>query len=498
MSDNLDFMAIFGGEGSLDLGSGGEDFDALFAEEETAAPQPPEEKAPETAEAAQPEETPAEAPEPERSKEDANAPEEEKPETPPEPAAAPEKKPAAPKAAVKPAVSPANPFEAAMRQVEEKITEDLAGELLQKTPVFQFGGVTEEIEDQEKTFEQLRKEKSDDFPELEDGKRVSWTMEYGKISKTIPKPKDSVIYAAKAEIERSEAFRDMLKKAKDRDLTCKVRPHIAAQSKGIASYKGIFPSLEEMEKAPKVINLVPARDGHMYEIRCLESGRFITKAGNIPELSEIREGFYSNLPLIPFEMVQQIIGFFRSCMRDGAETEALVRVYWNKLEERFLLDIPHQKVSKARIFADIPVDPEKEDGLIYYADIHSHNSMPAKFSSIDDADERGNRLYLVMGRLDQYFPEVSACICNGGTFLPIHPGDVLEGVPREFPGWWSNRVQLLEESFPISVAEDNESDVEFGQDSYIVGTRASTLANIKAKSAKWLQAPAWWKGAMAA
>lgn len=87
---------------------------------------------------------------------------------------------------------------------------------------------------------------------------------------------------------------------------------------------------------------------------------------------------------------------------------------------------PHQKVSKALIFADIPIDPEKEDALIHYADIHSHNSMAAQFSSIDDADEKGDRLYLVMGRLDQYFPEVSARICNGGTFLPIHPSDVLE------------------------------------------------------------------------
>ena len=87
-----------------------------------------------------------------------------------------------------------------MRQVEEKITQDLAGELLQKPPVFQFGGVTEEIADPKKTFEQLRKEKEADFPELEDGKRVSWTMEYGKITKTIPKPKDVIIYAAKAPV----------------------------------------------------------------------------------------------------------------------------------------------------------------------------------------------------------------------------------------------------------------------------------------------------------
>ena len=97
----------------------------------------------------------------------------------------------------------------------------------------------------------------------------------------------------------------------------------------------------------------------------------------------------------------------------------------------------------------VPIDPEKEDGLIHYADIHSHNSMAAQFSSIDDADEKGDRLYLVMGRLDQYFPEVSARICNGGTFLPIHPGDVLEGVPKAFPDWRTNRVRLLEDSFPI-------------------------------------------------
>ena len=105
----------------------------------------------------------------------------------------------------------------------------------------------------------------------------------------------------------------------------------------------------------------------------------------------------------------------------------------------------------------VPIDPEKEDGLIHYADIHSHNSMAAQFSSIDDADEKGDRLYLVMGRLDQYFPEVSARICNGGTFLPIHPGDVLEGVPREFPSWWKGRVKLLEDSVPITGEEEGYS-----------------------------------------
>ena len=62
---------------ALDLGSGGEDFDALSAEKEV--PQPPKEKVTETIETAQPEKAPAETPEPEEKKENANVPEEKSP-----------------------------------------------------------------------------------------------------------------------------------------------------------------------------------------------------------------------------------------------------------------------------------------------------------------------------------------------------------------------------------------------------------------------------------
>ena len=58
-----------------------------------------------------------------------------------------------------------------------------------KLPVFTYGGATEEISDTSKTFDELRIEKSVDFPELEEGKRVSWTVEYGKITKNVPDPK---------------------------------------------------------------------------------------------------------------------------------------------------------------------------------------------------------------------------------------------------------------------------------------------------------------------
>ena len=66
--------------------------------------------------------------------------------------------------------------------------------------------------------------------------------------------------------------------------------------------------------------------------------------------------------------------------------------------------------------------------------------MKAIFSAIDDQDERGTRLYLVIGRLDQFFPEISARISCGGSFVPIEPSLVLEGLHSSFPAGWSGKV----------------------------------------------------------
>lgn len=266
-------------------------------------------------------------------------------------------------------------------------------------------------------------------------------MEYGKISKVISAPKTAVIAKMKTEIEQSKDFLEAIKKAKDKNFTCKVRPRITAQTKGIASYKGIFTSLEDAMRSGKHICIVPAHDGNVYEIRCNEMGLFITRAQNVSELSEIQAGFSSVLPPIPFDLLCDVIAFFRSCMDDERETEALVRVYWDKTDCEYRLDVPEQVVSKARVSAAIPAENAwDDDRFIYCADIHSHNSMPAKFSAIDDLDEKSNRIYVVLGQLDRYFPSISVRICNGGTFLEIDPETIFEDLPNWFPNEWSDRL----------------------------------------------------------
>ena len=95
------------------------------------------------------------------------------------------------------------------------------------------------------TFEELRIRKSEDFTDLEEGKRVSWSVEYCGIRKEIKDPKGTTIISVKETIERSHEFLAALKKSKEKDPCCYVKPKVEMKTKGNAAYKGKFGSLEE-------------------------------------------------------------------------------------------------------------------------------------------------------------------------------------------------------------------------------------------------------------
>ena len=221
----------------------------------------------------------------------------------------------------------ANPIATAM---EEQDKAEQAS-IFAKPPIFEYGAVKEPVGNPEQTFEDLRIAKADDFPELEDGIRVSWDVKYGRISKTVPTPKKTKIGEYKKTIETSKEFMDALKKDKDKSPDCIIKPRVTAQSKGerMPAYKGVFTSLEEAEAGGKVISIVPGRDGKVYEIRREEMGTFITPVSGRKELSDIKAGFAPALPLIPRGLLLEVISFFRSLLCDGECYEAIVNVYRN-------------------------------------------------------------------------------------------------------------------------------------------------------------------------
>lgn len=330
---------------------------------------------------------------------------------------------------------------------EQKTMENAQKGLLEKAPVFHHKNVKEPIEDASMTFEELRIRKSEDFVDLEEGKYVSWAVEYCGIRKEIKDPKGTTIISMKETIERSREFLEALKKSKDKNPDCYVKPRVVTKNKGIAAtYKGRFHTVEDARASDKVICLIPSDDGRIYELRKTEQGEFIAPKNKVTEFQQVRAGFTPALPLIPLSLMGQIVAFFRSFMEENEEYEAMAQIYWDKQERRFFAFVPKQTVSKDAIEADLHDCPYgDEERYICYADIHSHNSMDAFFSHTDDRDERGTGLYFVVGRLNEFFPKLKARISCDGSFVPIDPASVVEGLDRCFPAEWSQRVACKKE-----------------------------------------------------
>lgn len=352
---------------------------------------------------------------------------------------------AAPGAAEEP-----NPLLAAMDLQEQSNARQAAAPVFAQLPVFSYNGNEEPIENTEQTFEELRLAKADDFPEFDEAQSISWSVTYGKISKSVDKPRKTKIGDLKREIESSKEFMDALKKSKDKHPKCIVKPTVKMQKKGEASYKGIFPRLADARASDKTICFIPAQDGRVYERRVTGAGEFITPTSGVTYLDEIRAGFAPALPRIPCELMSQAIALFRYLMDDGEggpPLEALVHIYWDREEEKFFLHVPVQTVGKTFVDATLDMGLLNDERYLHYADLHSHNDMPAKFSPTDDRDERANRVYMVVGRLDRYFPEISVRICNGGHFCYIPPEQVLEPMFDEsIPLEWLQNIRPAREA----------------------------------------------------
>lgn len=198
-----------------------------------------------------------------------------------------------------------NPIAAAF---EQKTAENTKKGLLEKPPVFYHKGVKEEIDDPSMTFEELRIRKSDDFTDLEEGKRVSWSVEYCGIRKEVKDPKGTTIISMKEMIERSREFLDALKKTKDKDPCCYVKPKVEMKTKGNAAYKGKFGTLEEARTSDKVICLIPSNDGRIYELRKMEQGEFIVEPKNLDRQNFVPADLGENKARVLAERYSTVLG----------------------------------------------------------------------------------------------------------------------------------------------------------------------------------------------
>ena len=134
--------------------------------------------------------------------------------------------------------------------------------------------------------------------------------------------------------------------------------------------------------------------------------------------------FVWKIPEIPRAVFLAVRKFF-SWVYESYGTEVLIRIWYH--QNGFLVTLPEQLVTDSFVDAAFSDEEEVPEGAVLVADIHSHGFYEAFFSMVDDVDEKGNRLYGVMG--DFRGESKSFCLRAGtrGFFVPLVFSDVIGG-----------------------------------------------------------------------
>lgn len=189
----------------------------------------------------------------------------------------------------------------------------------------------------------------------------------------------------------------------------------------------------------KATNIVFQGDA-VWEISKNKIGTFTAKKGTckLPGLPiSMQPSFQLGLPKIPIKIFAQIIHFFKDvCKADGSE--AMAWIYFDHEKNRYFSLVPEQSVSPGHVTYEIgekrlaALNPAR---YTLVTDIHSHNTMTAFFSGVDDNDDIMHRIHIVAGTLNTN----PACNIRAGgqkKWVPsINMIDICEGT-------WDDIVNL--------------------------------------------------------
>ena len=172
------------------------------------------------------------------------------------------------------------------------------------------------------------------------------------------------------------------------------------------------------------------------------------------------------LPKMPFTIYQQIVTFFKAIMVKEDESEAFLQVYWNLEEQKYEIHVPEQIVSKGHVSYDATKNLNKlfPKKYIFVFECHSHNTMGAFWSSVDDADEKETRLYGVFGCLNTAEHQTKFRVMVNGVAINLEYNHIFD-----FNKETLNTKEVVLESgevIPIKTSQIKEANVyhtEFDQ-----------------------------------
>lgn len=181
----------------------------------------------------------------------------------------------------------------------------------------------------------------------------------------------------------------------------------------------------------KPITYVVCKNG-FFKVKKLASCFVVSELSKEPNPSvegSLREGIALRVPKIPFEIIESVLCFFRKIHEDR-KTEVYISVWFDPVTKVYSVHVPEQVVGGTHVKHEQNFDPSGD--LISVLEMHSHNTMGAFFSSGDDADEqRAERFYGVVGKLDEPIPQWKFRLRSNGGFLDVNPMMLIEDKPIE-------------------------------------------------------------------
>ena len=196
--------------------------------------------------------------------------------------------------------------------------------------------------------------------------------------------------------------------------------------------------------AKKDVLYVMKGDG-IWQVRSNKLGKFFIHqvSTKIPGLeSNFEEGWELNVPLIPSSLLKQAVSFFKS-IYSKHKSEVHIQFFYDLENEEYFINCPKQKVSRASV--TYINDKELETpNYILVLDMHSHGGMGAFFSATDDADEKDDRFFAVVGNITRHYPEIKLRLSVGGKKIEIDIEDIfdLQNEWNEvFPKEWENKIE---------------------------------------------------------
>ena len=143
------------------------------------------------------------------------------------------------------------------------------------------------------------------------------------------------------------------------------------------------------------------------------TARVLVAPGAVRGLAPVAEKVALTHGPIPAQLFELGLRWFQ----DAPDTERFFAVRWDG--DGYLLVVPQQAGTATRLAYQPPAGVG--------AEFHSHGSSRAFFSTTDDRDEQGFRIYGVVGRLDALRPELRLRVGVYGHFAPVEWSQVFDG-----------------------------------------------------------------------